>query len=226
MTKREDKAMAFFGSFKKSALELKSVKCIVVTGLLIALELAIKQLTIRVTPDLKISFAFLAKACIGMLYGPTVGFLAGGVSDVVSFFLKPQPDSFSILFTLQECFAGMLYGLFLYKLRMSRISFKDKALFKQSVKDNGKQMLRIALGKLSVTVGINLLYTPFALVVTNSMAAGTWVWGSVLVKYPARLLKNAIQYPVDCVMLMLVLPIVATAYYAVFKENKKTIGET
>ena len=120
----------------------------------------------------------------------------------------------------------MLYGLFLYKLRMSRISFKDKAQFKQSVKDNGKQMLRIALGKLSVTVGINLLYTPFALVVNNSMTAGAWVWGSVLVKYPARLLKNAIQYPVDSVMLMLVLPIVATAYYAVFKENKKTIGET
>lgn len=226
MTKREDKTMAFFGSFKKSALELKSVKCIVVTGLLIALELAIKQLTIRVTPDLKISFAFLAKACIGMLYGPTVGFLAGGVSDVVSFFMKPQSDAFSPLFTLQECLAGMLYGLFLYKLRMSRISFKDKVQFKQSVKDNGKQMLRIALGKLSVTVGINLLYTPFALVVNNSMTAGAWVWGSVLVKYPARLLKSAIQYPVDCVMLMLVLPIVATAYYAVFKENKKSIGET
>ncbi|MGN1110592.1 MAG: folate family ECF transporter S component [Oscillospiraceae bacterium] len=217
--------MAFFGSFKKSALELKSVKCIVVTGLLIALELAIKQLTITVSPDLKISFAFLAKACIGMLYGPTVSFFSGIVSDVVSFMIKPT-GTFSPLFTLQEGLAGMLYGLFLYKLRMSRISFKDKALFKQSVKDNGKQMLRIVLGKLSVTVGINLLYTPFALVVTNSMAAGTWVWGSVLVKYPARLLKNAIQYPVDCVMLMLVLPIVATAYYAVFKENKKTIGET
>ncbi|MGN0682388.1 MAG: folate family ECF transporter S component [Oscillospiraceae bacterium] len=218
--------MAFFGNFKKSALELKTIRCIVVTGLLIALELAIKQLTIRVTPDLKISFAFLAKACIGMLYGPTVGFLAGGVSDVVSFFMKPQTDAFSPLFTLQECLAGMLYGLFLYKLRMSRISFKDKTLFKQSVKDNGKQILRIVMGKLSVTVGINLLYTPFAQVVTNSMEAGAWVWGSVLVKYPARLLKNAIQYPVDCVMLMLVLPIVATAYYAVFKDNKKTIGET
>lgn len=217
--------MAFFGSFKKSALELKSVRCIVVTALLIALELAIKQLTIRITPDLKISFAFLAKASIGMLYGPTVSFIAGIVSDVVSFLIKPT-GTFSPLFTLQEGLAGMLYGLFLYKLRMSRINFHDKPQFKQSLKDNGKQIARIVLGKLSVTVGINLLYTPFALVVTNSMAAGEWVWGSVLVKYPARLLKNAIQYPVDCFMLILVLPIVATAYYMVFKENKKSIGET
>lgn len=218
--------MAFFGIFKKSAMELKSVRCIVVTALLIALELAIKSLTITITTDLKISFAFLAKACIGMLYGPTVGFLAGGISDVVSFFLKPQSGSFSILFTLQECLAGMLYGLFLYKLRMSRISFKDKARFKRSLKDNGKQIARIVLGKLSVTVGINLLYTPFAIVVTNSMAAGAWVWGSVLMKYPARLLKSVIQYPVDCFMLILVLPIVATAYYVVFKNNNNRIGFT
>ena len=216
--------MAFFESFKKSAAELKNVRCIVVTALLIALEIAIKMFTIRITPDLKISFSFLAKASIGMLYGPTVGFLAGGVSDIVSFLLKPQPDAFSPLFTLQECLAGMLYGLTLYKLKMSHINFHDKALFKQGVKSNAKQIARIALGRLSVTVGINLIYTPFALIVTNSMQAGAWVYGSVLLGYPKRLLKNAIQYPVDCVMLMLVLPVVATAYYLVFKENKKSIG--
>lgn len=216
--------MAFFESFKKSALELKTIRCIVVTGLLIALELAIKSVTVTVSPDLKVSFAFLAKASIGMLYGPTVAFFSGIVSDVISFMIKPT-GTFSPLFTLQEGFAGMLYGLFLYGIRMSRVSFQDKAQFKQSVKDNGKQILRIVLAKLSVVVLINLLYTPLALVVTNSMEAGQWVWGSVLVKYPARLLKNAIQYPVDCFMLILVLPIVSTAYYLVFKGIKRLFGE-
>lgn len=216
--------MAFFGSFKKSAAELKTIRCIVVTGLLIALELAIKSVTVTVSPDLKVSFAFLAKASIGMLFGPTVSFLSGIVSDVISFMIKPT-GTFSPLFTLQEGLAGMLYGLFFYEMRMSRINFHDKEQFKQSLKGNGKQILRIILGKLSVTVGINLLYTPLALVITNSMAAGEWVWGSVLVKYPARLLKNAIQYPVDCFMLILVLPIVSTAYYLVFKGIKRLFGE-
>ena len=216
--------MAFFESFKKSALELKTIRCIVVTGLLIALELAIKSVTVTVSPDLKVSFAFLAKASIGMLFGPTVSFFSGIVSDVISFMIKPT-GTFSPLFTLQEGFAGMLYGLFLYGIRMSRVSFQDKAQFKQSVKDNGKQILRIVLAKLSVVVLINLLYTPLALVVTNSMEAGQWVWGSVLVKYPTRLLKNAIQYPVDCFMLILVLPIVSTAYYLVFKGIKRLFGE-
>lgn len=218
--------------FKKSAAELKSLVCIVVTALLIALELGIKGFTIKVTPDLKISFAFLAKASIGMLYGPTVGFLAGGVSDVISFLLKPQGQAFSPLFTLQECLAGMMYGLFFYKMRMSRIHFGDKALFKQEIKGNGRQILRIVLGKLSVTVGINLFYTPLALIVTNSIEAGKFVYGSTLAGYPKRLIKNVIQYPVDCVMLILVLSAVGAAYYAVFKgnnnnnNNKQTFGET
>lgn len=215
--------------FKKSALELKNIRCLVVTALLIALELIIKQFTIKITPDLKISFAFLAKASIGMLYGPTVSFLSGLASDVIGFLIKPS-GTFSPLFVLQEGLAGMIYGLFLYKLRMSRMELHDKALFKKSFKENGKQIARIVLGKLTVTVGINLFYTPLAQIASDSMAAGEFMYGEVLVRYPGRLLKNVIQYPVDCVMLMLVLPMVATAYYMVFKgnnnNNNKQFGET
>ncbi len=201
--------------FKKSAMELRSVRCLCVTALLIALELALKFATQTIMPDLKVSFAFLGKASIGMLYGPAVSFFAGIVSDIISFFLKPQSASFSLLFTLQEGLAGMLYGLFLYKLKLSRAELRDKTLQKQSA----KQIFRIILAKLSVVVLINLIYTPLALIITQSMEAGTLVFGSVLTKYPARLIKNAVQFPVDCALLIAVLPVVATAYYLVFKGN-------
>ncbi len=206
--------------FKKSAMELKDIRCLCVTALLIALDLAIKFATVTVMPDLKVSFAFVAKASIGMLYGPAVSFLSGMVSDIISFFLKPQSASFSLLFTLQEGLAGMLYGLFLYKLKLSRTELHDKTRQKQST----KQIFRIILAKLSVVVLINLIYTPIALIVTNSMEAGAFVYGSVLMGYPKRLLKNAIQFPVDCVLLIAVLPIVATAYNVVFKNNNKKMG--
>lgn len=205
-----------FGCFKESAKELKNVRCLVVTAMLIALELAIKQLTVTISPDLKVSFAFLAKASVGMLYGPTVAFFEGLVSDIIGFIIKPT-GSFSPLFTLQEGFAAMLYGLFLYKLKLSRKDLHDKTLQKQSA----KQILRIVLAKLSVTVGINLFYTPLAIIITNSMAAGRLVYGSVLLDYPARLIKNAIQFPVDCVLLIAFLPIISTAYDLVFRRNKK-----
>lgn len=210
--------MAFLASFKKSAGELKDIRCIVVTALLIALDLAIKSITITVMPDLKVSFAFLAKASIGMLYGPTVGFIAGALSDLISFAIKPT-GTFSPLFTLVEAVGAMLYGLFLYKLKLSRTEIHDKSLTKQ----NAKQILRIVLAKLSVVIVCNLILTPLALVVTNSLEAGELVFGSVLVKYPARLLKNAIQFPVDCVMLIGVLPIVSSAFNLVFKGRKKSL---
>ena len=210
--------MAFLASFRKSAAELKDIRCIVVTALLIALDLAIKSVTITVMPDLKVSFAFLAKASIGMLYGPTVGFISGAMSDLISFAIKPT-GTFSPLFTLVESVGAMLYGLFLYKLKLSRTEIHDKSLTKQ----NAKQILRIVLAKLSVVIVCNLILTPLALVVTNSLEAGELVFGSVLVKYPARLLKNAIQFPVDCVMLIGVLPIVSSAYNLVFKGRKKSL---
>lgn len=210
--------MAFLRSFKKSAEELKDIRCIVVTALLIALDLAIKSITITVMSDLKVSFAFLAKASIGMLYGPTVGFIAGALSDLISFAIKPT-GTFSPLFTLVEATGAMLYGLFLYKLKLSRTEIRDKSLQKQSA----KQILWIVLAKLSVVVVCNLILTPLALVVTNSLEAGALVFGSVLVKYPARLLKNAIQFPVDCVMLIGVLPIISSAYNMVFKGRQRSI---
>lgn len=212
--------MAFLGIFKESAKHLKDVRCITVTALFIALDLAIKSLTVTIMPDLKVSFAFIAKASIGMLYGPTVGFFAGAVSDVVSFLIKPT-GTFSILFTLVEATGAMLYGLFLYKLKLSRTELHNKSLQKQ----NFKQVLRIMLAKLSVVVVCNLIMTPLSIIITNSLEAGALVYGSVLVKYPARLLKNAIQYPVDCVVLLAVLPVVASAFNLVFKRNKEIRGD-
>ena len=91
--------MAFFANFKKSALELKNLRCLCVTAILIALDLALKSVTINL-PFGKISVAFLAIAAIGMLFGPTVAFLAGGITDILGMFIAQQMDAFNPIFTL------------------------------------------------------------------------------------------------------------------------------
>lgn len=76
--------------FIRSAKELKSIRCLCVTAMLIALDLALKLFVgIQVTDSMKISFAFIAIASIGMLYGPTVGFAAGIITDLLGFIIKP-----------------------------------------------------------------------------------------------------------------------------------------
>lgn len=82
--------MAFFRNFKKSFEELKSIRCLTVTALLIGVSVALKFVMIMPSETLKISFAFVYFAAIGMLYGPVVAGLAGVVTDVIGFLVKPN----------------------------------------------------------------------------------------------------------------------------------------
>ncbi len=164
--------MAIFRMFKDSALELKKLRCITVTAMLIALNLALKSVTVYVTDDLKISFSFLALAAIGMLFGPTVSFLSGAVTDILGLLIANTIGAFNPLFTLVEAMGGMLYGLFLYKLKPIKF---DKETFKLSVEPNtmllsginAKLVSLLIVGSvvaLKFTYDINNLFVVYAIV--------------------------------------------------------------
>lgn len=259
--------MAIFKMFADSAKELKSLRCITVTAMMIALNLALKSVTIYVTDDLKISFSYLALATIGMLFGPTVGFLAGTVTDILGLLIQQMMSAFNPLYTLVEATGGMLYGLFLYKLQPVKFS---KDMFKPSGDQstaflNGinaklislllvvsvfvlrcifefndlfvvytviiafvygvflyklaalpwEQLLRVIGAKVSVAFICNIVMTPAVMVIL-----GTWApevaWE---VKIPLRLVKNAIQVPVDIIILILILFPIMAAYKRIFKNS-------
>lgn len=208
--------MTFFANFKKSALELKKLHCLCVTAILIALDLVLKTfVNVQITDDLKLSFAFVAVAAIGMLFGPTVAGAACLITDVLGYLIKPS-GAFNPMFTIIEMTGGIIYGIFLYNLRFS----DSKTLAgKFADKNDVKQITRIILAKVAVVIVCNLILTPLAIIISNSMEAGAWVYAPTLAKYPVRLVKNAIQCPVDCVLLLAVLPIIFTAYNRVFKRK-------
>ncbi len=208
--------MTFFANFKKSALELKKLHCLCVTAILIALDLVLKTfVNVQITDDLKLSFAFVAVAAIGMLFGPTVAGAACLITDVLGYLIKPS-GAFNPMFTIIEMTGGIIYGIFLYNLRFS----DSKTLAgKFADKNDVKQIIRIILAKVAVVIVCNLILTPLAIIISNSMEAGAWVYAPTLAKYPVRLVKNAIQCPVDCVLLLAVLPIIFTAYNRVFKRK-------
>ena len=221
---KEDKTMAFFTCFRRSAAELKDIRCLAVTAMLIALDLVLKFfLNFNITDDLKISFAFVAIASIGMLYGPTVGGLACVVTDIVGYFIKPS-GSFSPLFTLVEVMGGVLYGLFLYGFSPIKPELESPKAFAKSVIANWGSALRIVLAKVSVVIVCNLIMNPMFIVLTGQMAAGNFDSGVFLANYVTRLtkgfFKNAVQTPVDILILMLALFPIMAAYRAIFKKQK------
>lgn len=192
--------MAFFLNFKRSALELKSLRCLTTTAILIALDIALKFFSINLTETLKISFAFLALATIGMLFGPVVAGLAGIVTDVIGYFIKPS-GAFNPLFTVVELVGAVIYGIFLYNLNPLKFGGGD------FTRQNVFQVLRIVFAKLTVIVVCNLIMTPAAMIMS-----GYTTITAVTVGYPIRIAKNLAMLPVECVMLLVILPIIMFAY--------------
>ncbi len=207
--------MAILRMFRDSARELKSLRCLTVTAMLIALDLVLKETTVYLSEDTKITFAYLALASIGMLFGPTVGLLAGIVTDVLGMIVAPSTGAFNPLFTVVEASGAMIYGMFLYGMKYVKVDFKNFKLLELI-----KNVWRILAAKLAVVVVCNIILNPLAMII-----CGYWtVETTVMVKIPARLIKYAIQTPIDWVLMILVLYPVLLAYKTVFREKERSIS--
>lgn len=211
--------MAFFLNFRNSARELKSVKCLAVTAMLIALACVLKSLTIQPAPTLKIGFSFLAIASIGMLYGPTVAGLSCVATDVIGYFVSNQQQAFSPLFTLVEVTGGVIYGIFLYNFSPIKPDLSSPANFFSGIKANLPSFFRILGAKFTINLVCNVfMNTLFMMVMGYGIVPETF-W----IKVGERSLKNLCMLPIEVLMLVLALFPVKAAYNAVFKRKKTAV---
>lgn len=211
--------MAFFTNFKRSAGELKSVRCIAVTAVLIALACVLKSLTIQPLPTLKIGFSFIAVAAIGMLYGPTVAGLACIATDVIGYLVSNQQQGFSPLFTLVEVTGGVIYGIFLYEMEPIKPDFTDGISFFKSIGSRWRSFLRLFSAKLTINVVCNIfMNTLFMMIMGYGIVPETF-W----IKIGERTIKNAAMLPIEVIILVLTMFPIKAAYNAAFKQNKQKI---
>ena len=96
---------------------MKNVRSLTVAALLVALAVTLKFLKIVITPTLEFSFAFLANASAGFLFGPFVSGTVGALADVLGYLVRPTGPFFPG-FTLNAIINGVVYGLILYKKRV------------------------------------------------------------------------------------------------------------
>ncbi len=173
-------------SFLSSLRELKNVHCIALTALFIALSVTLDLLNIRIwiTPELRITFNFVLSASIGMLFGPVVAMMAGFCTDIIGYLANPAGGGFFFGFTLTAMLTGLLYGLFFYKCRISKLRI----------------LLAKAAESILCTMGLNTIWL--------SMMSGK----AVFVLLPLRALKSLILFPLEVVLLYLVTTIVLRIY--------------
>lgn len=176
----------------KSFREFASLRTVVMCGLLAALAVILGYMTtINIGPYIKIGFSGIPNRVVDFLFGPVVGGIFGGVLDILKYIIKPD-GSFFPGFTFDAMLGGVIYGAFLYKkpVKVWRVA---AACF---------------LVKLIVNCGFNTLWI--------SMLYGK----AFLVLLPARAVKNAIMWPIDTMILVVILGAVEKSIKPMLLERR------
>ncbi|MDO4944631.1 MAG: folate family ECF transporter S component [Ruminococcus sp.] len=182
---------SFFKQFSDSAKELKSIKCLAVTGLFVAISMIIEGFAIDIG-FAKLNFAFLAIAVIGMLFGPSVAFLAGLACDIVGYIAHPD-GGFLPAYVLVAGVQGVIYGICLYR-KFGRTDAKILC-----IRATAARLLDVIIINLIVNTALNMHY-------------GFIPAESFGVAIASRTLKNVIELAADLPLLFLLLPLCLTAY--------------
>lgn len=104
----------------KQLKELKKLKSLVNLAILFALMKVLGFITLPSGfSNLGIGLSYLVFSVIGMIYGPLIGFLVGGLSDILGFFMGQSGNVFHVGYTLNAALAGFSYGICLYKTNIS-----------------------------------------------------------------------------------------------------------
>ena len=123
MTKAQKNTNLYPHPFSKeywqtAAAELKDIKMLVITALMVALRIALKPFAIYIGPQMAIQTATLATAMGAMIFGPVMAIPAAIVSDTIGFMIFPTGDYF-LPFMLTEIASTMIYALCLYRAKPS-----------------------------------------------------------------------------------------------------------
>lgn len=184
MSEKPKKSVLSLGYWKEAASEFKSIRSLVIAGICIALATVISSFYIPVGLNLRIYFTFIVVAFGGMTLGPVMGVAAGLAYDLVSFLIFPQ-GAFFPGYTLSTMLEFFIYGLFLYRARIS--------------------VLRVSLMKLIINYAVH--------VGLGSLWSAMLYNKGYLYFAASSMVKNTILLPIEVIvilaMLKLMLPLMS-----------------
>ena len=212
---------SFFSKFTDSAKSLGEIRTITVTGMLLALAVAIRSLGINITADARIVFTCVPISIIAMLFGPVVCGMSTFALDIIGFLIdNKSARGYSIELSLVVILSGIIYGIILYRA--------DIRCTKSDIKGSVMSILRIMLARGLVVLICNMMlnsYFIYSLYVNKDFSVFTSLGDKNMMNQfmtwfvASRLPKN-VTYPVDIMLLSIVLPSANFSYKSVFKYKK------
>ena len=174
--------------WRDAVAELKDIKMLVVTALMIALRIALKPFAIYIGPQMAIQTATLATALGAMIFGPVIAIPAAMISDTIGFMIFPTGDYF-LPFMLTEIAGTMFYALCLYRAKPSAT--------------------RVIIARFLICFVVNVVLQQFIFAwqytyMGNPDKAKDSIMGIMTM---ARLFKNLFFFPIETVVITLFLKV-------------------
>lgn len=161
-----------------SAKNLRDTKVLCSCSIMVAMYVVLDMFQIQLAPQIVISFSFIPIAIAGWMFGILPAMLVGGVSDIMSFIIKPT-GAFFPGFTVTAILTGAVFGIVMY-------GASGKSVWSRTI-----------ISKLLVTIllniGLNTVWT--------SMLTGK----AYMVLLYGRIVKNAVMLPFEIVLMALLI---------------------
>lgn len=167
-----------FKNFVNSSKSLRNTRILAICSIMVAMYVVLDLFQLQLTPQLVISFSFIPIAITGWLFGMAPAMLVGGVSDILSFLVKPT-GAFFPGFTLTAILTGAVFGAIMH-------GAKGKAIWLLSI--ISKTLVTVVLN-----IGLNTYWT--------SILSGK----AYLVLLYGRIIKNAVMLPAEILVMALII---------------------
>lgn len=176
VVRMKNEPIGIMEGLQESVRQITKVKVITICAMMIALAIIINQFSFSVGEYIKIGFSTHVNQVVFMLFGGTVGMIFGGVADIVKFIIKPD-GAFQIGYTLVPMLAGLIYGIFYYKKKMT--------------------FWRILAAQATVALICNIILNTFLLVTVSGLRLEV-----ILIP---RIIRNVVMLPINtCIFYMIV----------------------
>ena len=174
--------------WRDAAAEMKDIKMLVITALMIALRIALKPFAIYIGPQMAIQTATLATALGAMIFGPVIAVPAALISDTIGFIIFPTGDYF-LPFALTEIASTMIYALCLYRAKPNAT--------------------RVIIARFLICFAVNVVLQQFIFAwqytyMGNPEKAKDSIMG---IMTAARLFKNLFFFPIETIVITLFLKV-------------------
>lgn len=203
----------------------KSTRLLSALAVLIALRLVLQYAVITI-PIVSTSFslAWTPLIIIGWIYGPTIGFVSGIVTDTLSYLIKPTSLWFW-MYAMQEPLVGLISGMIgsLYTLRIMNIKANPMLkITNLKVGNENKKVFVKSVNNFNMDLIINQIIVVLFMLVSTIVVL-VWANENMSFEGKSKLDKIFFEYSkyIIIVVNIIFFVVVETITIVFYKKNKK-----